>query len=259
MEIHDKVFVVDWSKHYSDLTRWKNGIKKNIFPIKTELPSYCGINHHWEFIYEPNFTLKGTVNKREPKKLVSKNPIYKTYKWEIVEIFKHPKTGKLHYDLDQYTQEQLDHWKDYSKYTENNLFLLASTHTDKDWMKCYIVIEETGVSKLTPEQYADQKFNATIEGNYGRWNRKLLNSFEDKRQIPKEIKSVFYDKNDRVLFGSTMIKGLVSYEFLEGKFSIDQKPIYLGSSVLYDGKGNESCPNPELIKDFDYIKSYIEN
>lgn len=255
MKTGNFVYVVDWGKHYSNITKWVNNKKESIFPIKTDLPDYCGIEHHCEHLYEPNFTLKGTINKREPKKLVKKIPKYKDYKWQIIEIFKHPKAGKLVFDLDNYTQEQLDHWKDYSKYTEENLLLLASTHTDKDWMKCYIVIGESGVSELTPQQYKDKQFNASVESNLGKWNRKTLL----KKDIPKEIISRFYDENDNVLFGSSTIKGLVSYEYLDRKFSIDHKNIFIGTSILYDGEGNNKCPNPELIKPFYWIKNFIES
>lgn len=248
MNIGDKVYVVNWNKHYSKLTKWIDGKEVNLFPIKTELPRYCGIDHHWEYKYEPNLTLKGTVNKREPKKLVSKTPVYKNYKWEILQIFKHPKAGEWFYP-------ERDDKEDYGKYTEDNLLLLASTHTDKDWMKCYIVIEESGVSNLTPQQFADQEFNAFIQANLNKWNRNTL----VKKDIPKEIISVFYDQNDNVLFGSSRVKGLVSYEYLEGKFSTDGKCIYLGATILYDGQGNQKCPNPKLIKSFNFIKSYIEN
>ena len=230
------VYVVDWGKHYSQIHKWNDETHKRelLFPIKTELPDYCGIDYHWKYIYEPNLTLKGTVNKREPKKLVSKIPAYKNYKWEIIEIFKHPEA---------------------EKYTEENLLLLASTHTDKSWMKCYIIIAESGISELTPEQYKDQQFNAFVEANLGKWDRKTLN----RNDIPKEIISRFYDENDRVLFGSSVVKGLVSYEYLESKFSTDGKPIFICSSISYDGEGNDKCPNPELIKPFDWIKKYIES
>lgn len=226
-KIGDNVYVINWGKHYSQITRWVNGKKENIFPIKTEIPSYSGIDFHWDCKYEPNLTLKGTVNKREPEKLVSRTPAYKNYKWEIVEIFQHP-TDK-----------------------DKTLLLLIS-HTSKG--DCYIVINSEGVSKLTPEQYADKQFNACVEVNLGKWDRNVL----VKSNIPKEIISRFYDENDNVLFGSSYIKGLVSYEYLDGKFSTDGKHIFIGSSILYDGKGNEKCPNPELIKSFSYIKSYIE-
>lgn len=251
------VYVVNWNKHYSDILKWnsESRVRECVFPIKTKLPDYCDISNHWEYIYEPNLTLKGTVNKREPKKLVEKIPSYKNYKWEILETFKHPKAGKLYYDLDNYTQEQLDHWKDYSRYTEENLLLLASTHTDKDWMKCYIIIEESGVSKLTPKQYEDNKFNAFIESNLKKWDRNTC----VKNDIPKEIISRFYDVNDRVLFGSSWVKGLVSYEYLESKYTTDGKPLYICCSISYDGKGNDGVEDKSLIKDFNYIKNYINN
>lgn len=100
-----------------------------------------------------------------------------------------------------------------------------------------------------------KQVNAIIEANLGKWDRNTL----IRKDVPKEIISRFYDKDDNVLFGSTRTKGLVSYEYIEGKFSKDGKPIFIGSSILYDGKGNSNCPNPELIKDFNWIKSYLEN
>ena len=103
------VYIVNWGKHYTDITWYNPQTQKreNYFPIKTKLPLYCGIDFHWEYVYEPNFTKKGTINKREPKKLVSKSPIYKNYKWEIIETFKHPKAGELSFDPDKYTQDRL--------------------------------------------------------------------------------------------------------------------------------------------------------
>lgn len=263
MNIGDIVFVVNWKKEYSDIRKWNYETNKweSQFPIKTELPNYSGTQFHWENKYENNLTKKGTINKKEPRKLVEKIPVYKNYKWEIIEIFKHPKAGKLHYDLDKYTQEQLDIWKDYSRYTEENLLLLASTHTDVEVLKCYIVIEESGVSKLTPEQYNNMQFNAMIEFNLGKWDRNQLNSYKDIEKVPSEIKSKFYDEDDKVLFGNSMSRGLVTYNYLDGKFSTDGKPIYLGCDVLYDGKGNSNLPEKEreFIKPHSFIKSYLES
>lgn len=255
MKVKDKVYVIDWGKRYSHITRWNNETeqRENIYPIKTKIPDYSGIEFHWKYVYEPNITVKGTVNKREPRKIVEKIPIYKNYKWEILEIFKHPRAGQY-----CHSKELRDHWKDKGgmndKYTEENLLLLASTHTNKAELKCYIIIQESGVSKLTPKQYDDKKFNAFIKSNLGKWDRNNL----DKKNIPKELISKFYDKNDNVLFGASTTKGLVSYEYLDGKFSTDEKPIYISTSILYDGKGNKNCPNPELIKDFDWIKKYLK-
>lgn len=236
MKLHDLVYVIDWGKRYSTITKWNSETRsdENLFSIKTEIPKYSDIDYHWKCIYEPNLTLKGTVNKREPKKLKEKIPVYKNYKWEIVEIVTHPDNNK-------------------------ELFLLTSTHTDKLWMKCCILIGAEGVSKLTPEQYADEQFNAVVESNLGKWDRNLLNNLQDTKKIPKEIISVFYDENDNVLFGSSIVKGLVAFHYLDSKFTKDGKCIYLGSEISYDGKGNNACPNKDLIKPFKYIKEYIEN
>lgn len=86
------------------------------------------------------------------------------------------------------------------------------------------------------------------------WDRNNLT----KQDIPKEIISCFYDEDDKVLFGTKFTKGLVCYNYLDAKYSVDNKPIYLGATVTYDGIGNAGCPNPELIKDFEWIKSFIE-
>ena len=247
MKIGDYVFVVDWDKQYTTVTKWNNETQKreNIFPIKTEIPDYSATNFHWEGKYEPNLTLKGTVNKREPRKLVEIIPIYKSYKWEVLEVFKHPKAGKPFYTLEEYNQEYC--------YTKENLLLIASVHSDNN-IRCYVVIEETGVSKLTPEQF-EQHGKSIIESlNLNKWDRNNLT----KEDIPKEIISCFYDEDDKVLFGTKFTKGLVCYNYLDAKYSVDNKPIYLGSTVTYDGIGNAGCPNPELIKDFEWIKNFIE-
>ena len=205
MKEGDIVYVTDWGKRYSDMTKWDydTNQRENIFPMKTKLPDYCDIMFHSK---------------------------HKNYRWEIIEIFKHPNT-------------------------EKEIMLLASIHTDIDILRCYTIIGEGGVSTLTPKQVTDNNFNALIEANLGKWDR---NNLGDRDKIPKEIKSVFYDEDDNVLFGSTMTKGLVSYHYLDGKYSTDGKPIYLGSSVLYDGYGNKKCPNKNLIKSFEYIKNTIE-
>lgn len=256
MNIRDYVFVVDWGKQYTTLTKWNNKTQKRekVFPIKTEIPDYSGIDFHWECKYEPNLTLKGTINKREPRKLVERIPIYKNYKWEVLEIFKHPNAGKQFYTLKEYTQEQLDAWKDYNDcYTKENLLLIASVHSDNN-IRCYVVIEETGVSKLTPEQFEQHGKSIIKSLNLNKWDRNNLT----KQDIPKEIISCFYDEDDKVLLGSGFVKGLVCYNYLDAKYSVDNKPIYLGSTVTYDGIGNAGCPNPELIKDFEWIKNFIK-
>jgi len=214
------VYVIDWGKQYSDLYRWVNGVRENIFPIKTELPNYCETEFYWKCTYEPNLTLKGTVNKREPTKLVSREPVYKDFKWKIVEKFKHPSKDKT-------------------------LLLLTSIEPTG----CYIVMGEKGVSDLPRQEYLEKQ-------NLGKWNRNAINKHTMK-DIPKEIISVFYDKDDNVLFGNRMTKGLVSYFYLDKQYSTDNKPIFLYSSITYDGKGNKACPDRDLIKEYKEINNYL--
>ena len=98
MNIGDKVFVIDWGKHFSKFTYWENNKETTFINWETEIPNYSGIDHFWEYKYEPNLTLKGTVNKREPRKLVEKIPIYKNFKWTVLEIKSHPKAGQYYYE-----------------------------------------------------------------------------------------------------------------------------------------------------------------
>lgn len=232
MQVGDKVFVVNWGKCYSTMYKWENGESKSMFGWETELPSYCGIDHHWEYEYEPNLTLKGTVNKREPRKLKSKYPIYKEYKYEIVEMKQHPSQP------------------------EKTICLLASTHTDKDWMKCYTQVEISGLSFLTPEQFADDQFNALKEYHKGRYAVEGPHPFSE---LPKEFIKRIYDVRDDVLFGCHVIKGKIYYEYIDGFFMKDGVPYILSSGILYDGVGNSDLPEGTLIMAFEDLPKMFPN
>lgn len=226
MKIGDKVYVVNWGCQYSDFYTYKNDIKEKIFDFTLNIPDYSSIEHHWSYIYEPNLTLKGTVNKREPTKLVSKIPLYKEYKYEILEIIQHPVDFK-------------------------NIYLIRSLIEGKEsWQQCYVIIGEAGISELTPKEFADAKFNATSNFHLGKWTSETI----DRKNVPKEIVSEVYDSNDRVLFGSMVTRGKVSYKYVDAKYTKDNKPIYIGCSVLYDGKGNANLPPEAKIMQFSDIK-----
>jgi hypothetical protein len=124
----------------------------------------------------------------------------------------------------------------------------------EDWEKCWVIINEKGVSTLTPEQYADAKFNALVESNLRKWDRNTMN----KKDIPETLISKIYDENDNVLFGSCYTKGKVSFHYLDGKYSTDGKHIFICSSVLYDGEGNSTLPKDAIIMSFNNIKKHIE-
>jgi hypothetical protein len=230
MIVGDKVYVCNWGQTYSDITKYENGERVNIFPFKTKIPDYTSTNFHYKFNYEPNLTLKGTINKREPKKLVSKEAVYKQYKYEVLEIVQHPSRPKV------------------------NLLLISSLHTDIDCLKCYVVIEESGVTKLTLEEFTNNKFNALINAHLGKYSKKDLTR-DVVNSLPEEIVSRIYDKDDNVLFGSSVVKGKVYYNYLDGKYTVDGVPLFLHSSISYDGKGNSDLPKDSVIMDFSEIKA----
>jgi hypothetical protein len=228
------VYVTDWGKQYSDMTKYVEGEMRNVFPFTTKIPQHGGVDFHWKFNYEPNLTLKGTVNKREPKKLVSREPIYKNYKYEVLEAITHPNDRSI------------------------TILLLASTDHDSGKGRCYVVIEDKGTSLLTPADYANEQFNALIAANLGKYSQDdLTKPVVDA--LPKEIISVVYDSNDNVLFGSSIVKGKVMYHYLDAKFTTDGIPLFLYSSVLYDGEGNADLPKGSLIMKYKEVKEMFPN
>ena len=253
MNVGDIVFVVKWNS-FKEFYSFKTGEKTYLFPWKTKIPDYGGIDHHWERIYEPNLTLKGTVNKREPTKLKSKFPIYEQYRYEVLEIIKHPKAGEF-----VYNEEERARWNFYQKYTEENILLLASTHTDKAWMKCYVQIEESNVSFMTPEQFADKEYNALREYHKGKYSIEDFARGENKN-FPKQFIQTVYDLDDRVLFGSSYTKGKVQYKYIDKFFSSSGNPFIIETCVSYDGIGNADLPIEAIrIKFSELPKMFPDN
>jgi len=232
MQVGDKVFVVNWNKIYSTMWTWENGEHKSVFNWETKLPDYCDIDFHWKYEYEPNLTLKGTVNKREPKKLKSKTPIYKEYKYEIIEIKQHP------------------------SYPDTTICLIASTHTDQEWNRCYVQIGIEGLSYLTPEQFADKEFNALKEFHKGRYSVSGPYPF---KELPEQFLKKIYDADDNVLFGSHYIKGKVYYAYIDGFFMKDGVPHILQAGIEYDGKGNTDLPEGAILMAYSDLPKMFPN
>lgn len=232
VEIGDKVFVIDWGKMYSSFNQYTEDGIRSIFGWKTKIPDNSHISCHWKFEYEPNLTLKGTVNKREPRKLKSKTPVYKDYKYEVLEMIPHP------------------------NHPEITVCLISSIHTDKEWMKCYVQVSEDALSFLTPEQFADEAFNALKEFHKGRYAVEGPIPF---KELPEQFLKKIYDVNDNVLFGSNYVKGKVSYNYIDGFFTKDGIPFLTGCEILYDGIGNADLPEGTIFMQFNNLHKMFPN
>ena len=233
-KVGDKVYVINWGKQCTSFFKYVDNIKQKVFNWKTEIPMYSGTEHHYEYKYTPKLTLKGVPFKNGEKTLVSKTAKFKDYKYEILEILQ----------------------------DEDNelIYLLASTHTDKDWMKCYVQICGVGISLLTPQQFADKTFN-TLKEHYR--TNKLTPDIVNKHQrniseiFNKELIEKVYDVNDRVLFGSGVTKGKVCFEYIPAEYMVTKNPYIISYSVLYDGKGNSDLPKESKILSWNELKLFF--
>lgn len=232
MQVGDKVFVVNWGKCYSTMYKWEDGERKTLFGWETPIPDYSSIDFHWQTEYEPNLTLKGTVNKREPRKIKNRFPIYKEYKYEIMEMKQHPSQP------------------------DKTVCLIAATHPEHAWSRCFVQIGIDGLSYLTPEQFADKEYNALKEFHKGRYSVEGPYPF---KELPEEFLKKIYDTDDNVLFGSHYIKGKVYYQYIDGFFMKDGVPYILSSGILYDGVGNSDLPEGTLIMAFEDLPKMFPN
>lgn len=207
MKFKDKVFVSDWLKQYTNIYKWENNNKIKIFDWKTTIPDYCNIEFHWKGIYEPNLTSKGTLNKREPRKLVSRTPEYKNFEYTIEEIITHK---------------------------ENLIYLLSSKEG------CWVQIGEGGISTLTFEEQekvkhleTEKRLQSLAIKNLNKWTIDTAN----KKDFPKELLKYLYDVNQNTLFGSSITKAVIKYPYISKEYTVNNNDICLGWEQDYNGVG----------------------
>lgn len=211
MKIGSKVYVCDWGKQYTDIYRWINGERQSIWNWKTEIPDHSSPIFHHKFIHEDNLTLKGTINKREPKKLVDKTPVYKNFEYTIEEITTRKETGKL-------------------------IYLMSSKEG------CWVQVGEDGVSTLTPEEQEkvkhlekEKSLQALAKQNLGKWS---IND-DLKNKFPKELIKYLYDRDQRTCFGSNFpnTKAIIRYPYVSKEYTKNGNDICLGWHQNYNGIG----------------------
>lgn len=226
MKVGDKVFVIDWGKHYSDLFKYEKNRKIKVFNWEYDIPDIyvTSTSFHWERIREPRLTLKGEPFKNGETILVSEKPLYKYYKYEILEIIEHPNQGKF-----------------------NTLVYLLKSKEG-----CIVQIGKGGLSKMTIEQYNNEKYDAFIRENLNKWSLE-----SDFKQFPQELITTYYDSNGAALFGTNTVNSSIKYKVVDGKYTVDGKPICIGTSCLYDG-GEEAKKHNNFIT-WDELKQICSN
>lgn len=81
-----------------------------------------------------------------------------------------------------------------------------------------------------------------------------------KEKASETIKKIVYDKDDNVLFGSSMIKGKVKYTYVPAEYMENKVDFIVGVGIDYDGKGNKNLPkNAELMTFNDLHKRFTDN
>ena len=234
MKIGDKVYVIDWGRQYTVTKQWEKNHYKSIFPWKVEIPNRSGPEFHRKFIREPRLTAKGVSYKNGDTILKEVIDTYKNYKYTVVDIIEHPVLVSL------VLQNERVH----------TILLIKSENN------CYVQIDVEGVSFLTPEQYADKEFDALIAYHKGKYS---ANRMDETDKFPEELLKQVYDKDDRVLLGSSVIKGKVVYSYIPEVFMEDGIPLIINTQVSYDGKGNSDLPEDAELMHFRDLKHKFTN
>ncbi len=76
-----------------------------------------------------------------------------------------------------------------------------------------------------------------------------------QRSIPDSDTRAIYDSDDNVLFGSRIVKGTVSYNYIPGELIDSGRPFFISSSISYNGEGVKAVPEGGVIKPFEEIKA----
>lgn len=219
----DKVYVSDWMQRYSDFSRWNNLTKsrENVFPWKTKLPKYIKESND-TVVRTPKLTQKGLPFKNGDMIEVSREETHKSYEYTIREIITHPTNPDV------------------------TVALISSNHTEQEWLKVWAQINIKALTSLTIEEQESLKhlqkkkhLQALAKNNLNKWSLK-----DNLKEFPKELLLTLYDENQNVQFGSNITKGIVTYNIIPKDYTINGIPLYLSSSISYNGEGCELLDKP---------------
>lgn len=225
MKVNDKVYVSDWGQIYSTFIKGynKKQIRETVFPWKTELPRHIRQSND-TIVYAPKLTQKGLPFKDGSKIEVSREQTHKSYEYTIREMLQHPNDSEI------------------------TICLISSNHADSDWDKVWAQADIKALTTLTVEEQESLKhlqkekhLQALAKNNLGKW--KLGDNLKN---FPKELLQIFYDENQRVLFGSSISRGIVTYNIIPKEYTVDNVALYFSSSVLYNEEGCDLSDKPTI-------------
>jgi hypothetical protein len=246
MKIGDNVFVIDWGKKYSGIAS-----SKPIFEWKTKIPMYSSTQFFNSHIKKELMKADGMSFKTPRFETVKTIQEWKNFKYNILEMMRHPKAGQYIQSEEWRKANPDSEWAN-DKFEDVNICLIASPEG------CYMEIGEEGLSFLSPEQYDDEQFNALREFHRARYCVEDRDRGEVKG-FPEEFIQSIYDTDDNVLFGSRYVKGKVHYDYMDGYFTKDGVPFIISVGVSYDGKGNADLPKDAIIMPYSQLPKMFPN
>lgn len=250
--IGDKVFVVNWDAQYSQIASSQGVFWKD----DERVAQYSGVDFFNRTIRQELTAAGKPWKKPYNAPVIRREYPWKNFKWEVVDFKPHPSYGEFLYE------EHHRKVYGYGKYDTPYVYLLKSldhsAHGFNESFPCVCEIGEEGLSLLTPEQYADAQFNALKDSHIAQWSSARANKEKDK--FPEELLKKVYDKDDNVLFGSSVVKGKVYYTYIPGEYMDTGRPYIIFTGISYDGKGNADLPKDALIMPFKKLpEMFTEN
>jgi len=82
---------------------------------------------------------------------------------------------------------------------------------------------------------------------------------ETSKTCPANLLKKVYDADDNVLFGSSMVKGKVSYNYIPGELMDTGVPYIVNTTISYDGIGNKDLPKDSIIMAFSELPNMFTN
>lgn len=79
------------------------------------------------------------------------------------------------------------------------------------------------------------------------------------KEAPNYILKKVYDTDDNVLFGSSMTKGKVAYNYIPAEHMEDGVDRIVHTSISYDGKGNADLPEDAELMAFEELPKRFTN